>query len=66
MPRQQESDATVARVIRQVEKHGGQSEVLSELRKAYDFWYRLPGDNMAYALVLNELDRLEKRYGISS
>lgn len=64
MSRQQEADATVARIIRQVEKHGGQSDTLIELRKAYDFWYRLPGDNMAYALVLNELDRLEGRKNV--
>ncbi len=60
MPSAAESFMTIERIKIMVKKYGGQSDELAKLRQAYAFWYAAPGDNMAYALVLNELDRLEK------
>jgi hypothetical protein len=54
-----EADLLMARVRAQVKKHGGMSDVLKPLRSAYAFWHPHPGDPGAFALLVEQVEKLE-------
>lgn len=59
-PTQQEIDHVVSRIRTLVEKHGGSSEELKNLRAVYEMFHRRP-DNPTYGMLLGVLDGLERR-----
>lgn len=61
MPSQLEADKLVSRIRELVYKHGGNADILANVREAYAFWEACPGDNMAYIMMLDAVIAAERK-----
>lgn len=58
--RQEEVDALVVRIKALVEKHGGSSDVLVNVRKLYAMFYARP-EHACFAFLTSAVEEVERR-----